>query len=437
MRSYAIHASIRARSVAILAVLPLLLMLAACGSHSSASAGGVSGSGALTFAVFNPFSGKDASFGPEQLAGCIPAAAAINAAGGILGHKTVVCKTSDSRGDPADAVPAAQQLIATTPSLVGVLGPSSDEASSTVPFFNRAHIPMFGDTGQAVFNQSSFKYFYRITPPDDAVGYAMAVYAHQRGYPTAAAVFGNDISSQGSLATVVAGFKKLGGKIVLVQSIPLDQSSYRTEVSALAAAHPSVIFTEADPQTSATYLAEVKQLGHLGPFIGTDGTTQPPWLKAVGNAVGVPNLKRYYVGAQPYAPTTGAPYQLWLAQIKAVNGQVSQPASQWYGDSYSMAGWDSINLMALAMVAAKSTNPSVFRPWIVKVATPSPGAVVVHDFAQGKAALTHGKTIQYVGATGQISFDKWQNSPGAFSFVSSDGSTKVATYTAAQISAAK
>ena len=324
-------------------------------------------------------------------------------------------------------MPAAEQLIATTSSLVGVLGPSSDEASATVPLFNRARIPMFGDTGQSVFNQSSFKYFYRITPPDDAVGYAMAVYAHQKGYPTAAAVFGNDISSQGSLPTVVSGFKKIGGKIVLVQRIPLDQSSYRTEVSALVAAHPSVIFTEADPQTSATYLAEVKQLGHLGPFIGTDGTTQPPWLKAVGNAV----------GAQPYAPTTGVPYQLWLAQIKAVNGQVSQPASQWYGDSYSMAAWDSINLMALAMVAAKSTDPSVFRPWIVKLTTPSPGAVVVHDFDQGKTALEHGKTIQYVGATGQISFDQWQNSPGAFSIVSSDGSTKVATYTSAQISAAK
>ena len=433
MRSHARHASTRAPAAGLLAVI---LTLAACGSHGS-TGGGSGGTGPLTFGVFNPFSGKDASFGPEQLAGCIPAAAAINAAGGILGHKKVSCKTSDSRGDPADAVPAAEQLIATTPGLVGLLGPSSDEASATVPLFNRAHIPMFGDTGQAVFNQSSFKYFYRITPPDDAVGYAMAVYAHQKGYPTAAAVFGNDISSQGSLSTVVSGFKKLGGKIVLVQSIPLDLSSYRTEVSALAAAHPSVIFTEADPQTSATYFAEVKQLGHLGPFIGTDGTTQPPWLKAVGNAVGTANLKRFYVGAQPYAPTIGATYQIWLAQIKAVGHQVTQPASQWYGDSYSMAAWDSINLMALAMEAAKSTNPVVFRPWIVKVATPSPGAVVVHDFAQGKAALAHGKTIQYVGATGQISFDKWQNSPGAFSFVTSDGSTKVATYTAAQISSAK
>ena len=436
MRSHAIHARTRRSVAGLLAVLPLLLTLAACGSHGS-TGGGTSGTGALTFAVFNPFSGPDASFGPEQLAGCIPAAAAINAAGGILTHKKIVCKTSDSRGDPADAVPAAEQLIATASSLVGVLGPSSDEASATVPLFNRAHIPMFGDTGQSVFNQSSFKYFYRITPPDDAVGYAMAVYAHQKGYPTAAAVFGNDISSQGSLPTVVAGFNKIGGKIVLVQKIPLDQSSYRTEVSALIAAHPSVIFTEADPQTSATYLAEVKQLGHLGPFIGTDGTTQPPWLKAVGHAVGAPNLKRFYVGAQPFAPTTGVPYQLWLSQIKAVNAQVSQPASQWYGDSYSMAAWDSINLMALAMEAAKSTDPSVFRPWIVKVATPSPGAVVVHDFAQGKAALAHGKTIHYVGATGPVTFDRWQNSPGAFEIVSSDGSTKVATFTAAQISVAK
>jgi ABC-type branched-subunit amino acid transport system substrate-binding protein len=433
MRSHAGYARTRAPAAGLLAVL---LTVTACASKGT-TGGGSSGTGPLTFAVFNPFSGPDASFGPEQLAGCLPAAAAINAAGGIMGHKKVSCKTSDSRGDPADAVPAAEQLIATTSSLVGVLGPSSDEASATVPLFNRAHIPMFGDTGQSVFNQSSFKYFYRITPPDDAVGYAMAVYAHQKGYATAAAVFGNDISSQGSMPTVISGFKKLGGKIVLAQKIPLDQSSYRTEVSALIAAHPAVIFTEADPQSSATYFAEVKQLGHLGPFIGTDGTTQPPWLKAVGHAVGSADLKSFYVGAQPFAPTTGVPYQTWLSQLKAVASQVSQPASQWYGDSYSMAAWDSINLMALAMVAAKSTSPVVFRPWIVKVATPSPGAVVVHDFAQGKAALAHGKTIQYVGATGLITFDKWQNSPGEFEIVTSDGSTKVATYTAAQISAAK
>src|SRR6516165_2468309 len=150
MRSHAIHANTWTRRAALLAAPSLLLGLAACGSHSST--GGSSGTGPLTFAVFNPFSGPDASFGPEELAGCIPAAAAIEAAGGIIKHKTVTCKAVDSRGDPADAVPAAESLIATTGGLMGVIGPSSDEATATVPLFNRAGIPMVGNTGQAAFD---------------------------------------------------------------------------------------------------------------------------------------------------------------------------------------------------------------------------------------------------------------------------------------------
>jgi len=417
------------------------IVLGACGSSgSNGSTTGTSttgGTNPLVFAVFNPFSGPDASFGPEQLAGCLPAAAAIEAAGGIFGHVVVTCKTSDSRGDPADAVPAAEQLIATTSNLVGVLGPSSDEASATVPLFNRASIPMFGDTGQAIFNTSTFQYFYRITPPDDATGYAIALWAHDKGYKTAAAVFGSDISSQGSYPTVIAGFKHLGGNIVLAQLIPLDQSSYRTEIESLIAVHPDVIFTEADPQSSATYMGELKQLYHMLPIIGTTGTTQPPWLKAVGDAVGASAFKTYFTAAQPYAPVTGATYDQWLAEIKAVKSKVPQPASQWYADSYSMAAWDSINIMALAMLEAKSVNPVDFNAYITKVTAPSAGAVLVHSYAEGKQALAAGKKIQYIGAVGEITFDKYRNSPGAFEIVASDGTTAVQTYTAAQISAVK
>ncbi|MGH2866386.1 MAG: ABC transporter substrate-binding protein, partial [Solirubrobacteraceae bacterium] len=184
------------------------------------------------FAAFNPFSGPDASFGPEEMAGCMPAAAAIQAAGGILNHKQVSCKVADTRGDPADAVPAAQSLLATTSGLMGILGPSSDEAGATAPLFNRAHIPMFLDSGQKQFDTSTFPYLYRVTAPDDAVGYAMALYAHKKGYTRAVGVFGNDISSQGTAPTVKSGFQKLGGTI-LMQTIPLDQSSYLTEIQQL------------------------------------------------------------------------------------------------------------------------------------------------------------------------------------------------------------
>jgi branched-chain amino acid transport system substrate-binding protein len=421
---------------ATIALLFSALALAACGSGGAPSSGPDTATNAVVFAVFNPFSGPDASFGPEQLAGCIPAAAAIEAAGGILNHKQVSCKIADSRGDPADAVPAAQQLIATTGGLMGILGPSSDEASATAPLFNRSNIPMFGDTGQKLFDKSTFAYFYRITAPDDAVGYAMALFAHNKGYTRGVGVFGNDISSQGTAPTTQSGFKKLGGQMTL-QSIPLDQSSYRSEIDQAIATKPQVIFTEADPQTSATYLSELTQLYHLIPIIGTNGTNQPPWFKAVGGAIGQANLAKFYGGAQPYAPTTGPAYQQWRAELAAAATKVPQPVKQWTSDSYAMAAWDSINLMALAAQEAKSTNPGVYNPFIVKVAGKSPGAVIVHSFAEGKQALAAGKKIQYVGAVGEITFDQYRNSPGEFEIVKSDGQTPIVTYTAQQVAAAR
>src|SRR6267143_6640263 len=211
-------------SVAVVA----LLALTACGS-TPPSATPKTYTGTLTFASFNPFTGPDASFGPEMAAGCIPAAHLINQAGGVLGHQ-VQCITVDTRGDPADAVPAAQKMIATTENLVGMNGPSSDEALATVPIINRAQIPMFGDTGQAAFDKSTYDYFWRLTPPDDAAGIAMAIYAYRKGFRRGAAVFGNDLSSQGNVPNLLAAFTKLGGQIVVNQQLALDQSSYRSEV---------------------------------------------------------------------------------------------------------------------------------------------------------------------------------------------------------------
>lgn len=432
-----LQASPKRTAAGLAAIVVLAGAVAGCGGSSTASAGHDTGTNPLVYAAFNPFSGPDASFGPEEMAGCIPAAAAIEAAGGILNHKTMSCKAVDSRGDPADAVPAAESLIATTGGLQGIIGPSSDEATATVPLFNRAHIPMFGDTGQAAFDHSTFQYFFRITAPDDAVGYAMALYAHDKGYTRAVGVFGADISSQGTAPTAAAGFRKLGGTMML-QKIPLDQSSYRTEVLQVAAYKPQVVFTEADPQTDGTYLAELRQLYHLIPIIGTNGTNQPPWFKAVGGAIGSNNLLNYYGGAQPYAPLTGAAYQEWRKELAAVATKVPQPVSQWETDSYSMSYWDNVNLMALAAEMAKSTNPQVFTPYIVKITTPKPGAVIVHSFAAGKQALLAGKQIQYVGAVGPIVFDQWRNSPGQFEIVKADTAlTPIATYTAQQVQAAR
>jgi ABC-type branched-subunit amino acid transport system substrate-binding protein len=402
---------------------------AACSSVQS----GATPNSTLTVATFNPFTGEDASFGPEALAGCAAAASAINAAGGVLTHK-VACIGVDTHGDPADGVTGGANMLATTPNMFGVLGPSSDEADATAPLINAARVPMFADTGAASFDHNKLQYFWRMLAADDVRSYAMALYAKRKGYLRAAAVFGNDIGSQAGVPALLKGYSQLGGQMVLNQKIALGKSSYQSEVQQLIAARPQVIFTETSPQTNATYLAELQQLGHLIPVIGTDVTIQPSWFTAMAGSIGKPALSQYFVAEQPYAPPSGPGWQVFNKNLLALRS-VPKPA-QWSTDSYTMTDYDSVIVMALAATLVKSTSPAVWNAHIPEVTTASQGAVMVHTYAAGVAALQAHKKIYYVGAAGIIDFNKWHNSGGGFqidAYQSSGDTTLVTSITAAQL----
>ena len=393
----------------VLVVAAAILAVSSAAACSSAQAGAVQDS-TLTVLAFNPFSGPDATFGPEMWAGCQAAATAINAAGGVLTHK-VACTGVDTQGNPAAAVTAAAKMLATTPHVLGVLGPSSDEADATAPLINAAKVPMFADTGEASFDHNKLPYFWRMIPADDVRGYAMALYAKQKGYLRGAAVFGNDVGgSQAGVPTLLRGYSEVGGLMVINQKITLGQTSYQSQVEQLIAAKPQVIFTETSPQANATYLAELQQLGHLIPVVGTDVTIQPSWFTAMAESIGKPALTKYFVAESPYAPPSGPGWQVYNKDLLA-SSSVPKPA-QWSTDSYTMTYYDSVVVMALAATLAKSTNPAVWNASIPAVT--SLGAVVVHSYAAGVAALHAGKKIDYVGAAGVIDFNKWHNSGGGF-----------------------
>ena len=393
----------------VVAAAALLVSATACSSTQPAA----SNDPTLTVLAFNPFSGADGSFGPEMWAGCQAAATAINAAGGVLNHK-VACTSVDTQGNPAYAVTAAAKMLATTPHVLGVLGPSSDEADATAPLINAAKIPMFADTGEASFDHNQLPYFWRLVPGDDVRGYAMALYAKQKGYLRAAAVFGNDVGgSQTGVPTLLKGYSEVGGQMVINQKLDLNQTSYQLQVQQLIAAKPQVIFTETSPEANARYLAELQQLGHLIPVIGTDVTIQPKWFTQMAGSIGKAAVTKYFVAESPYAPASGAGWQVYNKDLLASSSSVSKPA-QWSTDSYTMSYYDSVLLMALAATATKSINPAVWNASIPSLTTASPAAMTVHSYAEGLVALNAGKKIDYVGATGIIAFNQWHNSGGGF-----------------------
>ena len=437
----------RRRTAAVLAAASAVLAtagLAACSSSSTSSSGttGASGShSALVVADLAPFSGPDAALGPTYLVSCDGATQAIDNAGGVLGHK-LSCKGVDTRGDPADAVPATRQLFATTPNLALVIGVTSDEAASVVPVINADKMVAFGMTGQSEFSSTHFPYFYRLVPPDLAESYAMVVIAQHLGYKRIALAFGNDIGSQTFIKPAITSIGKAGQTLVANETLDLSANTFRTEADKIVAAHPDVIFTEALGPAEATFLSEVKQLngGKMIPVIGTSATISPDWYKSVAAAIGASTLASSFHADNLVTETSGPAYGPFQQAIMSEKGKVGSTGNF---DTYLTAPgavhlYDGINLAALAMVEAKSTVPSVYAPFIAKIGDGTSNAQVVYSFAQGVAALKAGKAIRYEGPGGPTSFDSYNDSTGIFQTDTYSGSGAVqvtGNITAAQLRA--
>jgi ABC-type branched-subunit amino acid transport system substrate-binding protein len=384
----------------------------------------------LTIADVAPFTGTDAALGPTYLVSCDAAANAINAAGGVLGHQ-LNCKAVDTRGDPADAVPAVHQMYASTSNLAFVIGCTSDEAASVVPIFNENKTISFCMTGQSEFDHVKFPDFYRLVPPDLSESYAMTAIAKNRKFKRVALAFGNDIGSQTFVGPAVTAIKKAGMKLVANETLDLSSTTFRTEADAIVAAKPQVIMTEALGPSDATLLSEIAQLNHgkTIPVIGTSATISPDWFKDVSAAIGASTLASNFQADNLVTETSGPAFNAFSKAIFAEKGKVGSTGdfSTYLTAPGAVHLYDGINLAALAMLESHSTSSATYGPDIIKIGDGSPGAEIVHSFAQGAAALKAGKKIRYEGPGGPTSFDSYHDSAGLFQVDSytAGGSVKV------------
>jgi ABC-type branched-subunit amino acid transport system substrate-binding protein len=412
-------ASSRGRPARLLAGMAILMLVgglvAACGSSS----GGSSSKGSIVFADVAPFSGPDAALGPTYLVSCEGTANAINKAGGILG-KTVGCTSADTKGDPADAVPAVQSLLSRTSNLELVIGCTSDEAAAVVPIINSHKTVMFCMTGQSEFDHVHYPYFYRLVPPDLAESYAMTVIAQNLGDKRIALAFGNDIGSQTFVQPAQAAIAKAGMTVVANETLDLNATTFRTEAEKIIQAHPDAIMTEALGSADPTLFSEIKQLNHgkMIPIIGTSAAISPAFFSAAAKAVGAADFAASFRADNLVTATSGPAYQAFTQALLAVKGKVANAQVGDFTTYFTAPGavhlYDGMNLSALAMVAAGSTSTAKWMPYLISIGDGVPGAVVVNSFAQGVKELKAGKKIRYEGPGGPTSFDSYHDSPGIF-----------------------
>ena len=372
----------------------------------------------IVIAAVAPFTGADAVLGPKYQTACYAAIQAINGAGGVLGRK-LTCKTVDTRGDPADAVPAVRQMYATTPNLALVIGCTSDEASTVVPVFDAHKTVSFCMTGESEFDSIHFPYFFRLVPPDAADSVAMVKIAKIKGFSKIALAFGNDAGSQTFVAPALAAIKKNGMSVVSNQTLDINATTFQTEAQAIVVSHPDAILMEALGAAGVALLTEIYQLNgnKMIPVIGTSAMIDPTFFSGVTTGpVGVQSFINNFDADNGTVNFGGPAYPLYKRLVLAQAGKV--PGVPSFQGLLTANGtvhlYDGINLAALAMVMSHSTVGAKYKADILKIAKGSPGATVVSSFAAGVKALKAGKKIQYLGVGGKYSFDAFQTAFGAF-----------------------
>jgi ABC-type branched-subunit amino acid transport system substrate-binding protein len=377
------------------------ITLAACG----VSGGGTSG-GTITFGELLPFTGAKAELSSWATHGDAAAMHDVNSAGGVMGKKLKVVSADDS-GDAVDAVPALRKLLISSPAFI--VGPFSLTAMAVISQFASNHVVDYVIGGTTQLDHMAQKYVYRTTASDSAEVVAMAYYAIHHGYKRAAYIFDNSSNTQGLVQPLTKAYERQGGTVVANETVVPDQSSYSSDITAAFAKHPQVVFAAFDQQTATTVFSDMRQLGDLNvPVVGEDVLGSPGYAKAMGQ----PQASKLLLTVSGASPG-GSAYQHYLDDYYAV-----YHTKQILSSSYNM--YDSVVISALAMTAARSTDPSVWVKDITKVSNP-PGTVC-STYASCVALLKSGKKINYEGATGPEDFNGYHNTFSGFAVSGFTGS---------------
>ncbi|WP_193044064.1 ABC transporter substrate-binding protein [Mycolicibacterium baixiangningiae] len=379
----------------------------------------------LVVGMLMAFSGPTAVEGAEAVNGCLPAAAEINEAGGVLG-RDIECEAFDTKGTASDSVPAARQMLNTTSNLFTVLGPSTAEAVAAAPVLEEAGQVMFSPAGDGRFDRTELDHYYRLITSDSVGAQAMALHSQRQNFDKVALVFVSGASAQANIPPLEEALGGLGVGVTEAMTIQPEQPSYRTEVARILQNRPAAILFEADAVTAGTFLTELNQAGGRDiPIVTNTLATTGDWQKtALGAYGGDEALAKSLQVVVRYAQEGGGGTETFVETLESLQGQDGIDIPSFKDSAYSRAAYDGVILSGLAATKTDSVKPEDYNSAIPEILAPGEGKTVVTDYAAGVEALGKGEDVQYVGANGEYRLNEFHNVIGAFAFHEWDPSAK-------------
>ncbi len=332
----------------------------------------------------------------ESLTGSMAAAAElamaeVTASGKLLGGSTVTAVRGDSTcGDSAAGTAAAERVV-TADGVKGIVGGDCSGVTGAI-LQNVARpngIVMVSPsaTSPALSTAEDDGLFFRTAPSDAREGEVMADILMEKGVKSIALTYTNNDYGKGLADAIATSFTALGGVVTINASHEDGKADYSAEVAALAAAGGDLLVVAGYlDQGGKGIIQNSLDTGAFTTFGLPGGMVGDNLPIAIGAA-----LDGSY-GQVAQSDSAGAATMIEMGKAAATPFDASSP--------YTMESYDAAALIMLAMQAAGSSDPKVYKDKLMDVANGPGEKILPGELAKGLELLAAGTDIDYDGASG-------------------------------------
>jgi len=360
-----------------------LLMASAAGALLAGAASAED----IKIGILLGFTGPAESLAPDMAAGAEAAIAEVSESGLLLGGMTVEAIRADSTCiDASLAVASAERLV--SDGVSGIVGALCSGA--TIPALQNVAMPngmvMISPsaTSPALSTMEDNDLFFRTAPSDARQGVVMAEILLEQGIETVAVTYTNNDYGKGLADSFEAAFTERGGTVTINAAHEDGKADYTAEVASLASAGGDrLVVAGYIDQGGPGIIRASLDTGAFDTFHLPDGMIGDSLQERFGTEI------NGSTGQVPGSDGPGASAFVEIGEARGFNGTAA----------FSPEAYDAAALILLAMQASGSTDPAVYKDFVISVANEPGEKIYPGELAKALEILADGGEVDFEGGS--------------------------------------
>lgn len=352
----------------------------------------------LKIGTILPQTGTLAFLGPPEEAGVGLAAADINEAAKGIEIPDIVWGDSGDTDNKAYATTIQKLISEKVSAAIGAASSGvtklflDDAVAAGIITFSPAN------TSLDFTNWDDNNLYWRTAPADTLQGEVLGNLVAEDGHENVAVLYQNDSYGTGLNKVFQDTFTGSGGEIVAEQSYNTGDTNFDAQISAILAANPDAIA-----------LITFDEIYTIGPALIAAGYPAKDLYLVDGNLKNFGSDEKWPAGvsmegAKGTTPAGPAPDTEFQARLNEWWTGEGNPELTDF--SYANESYDAVVLLALASLAANSTDPADIAGKLQEVSGGSGDGEKCTTFADCADIILGGGTADYDGFSGPITFDE-------------------------------